>query len=159
MFAMEPAFLGSVKGSQSMRLRFVDHVIGRLRPPFLLILPVLFALTVLSLPGTLVHAQQQGILIAGASPTQPYALLRGCNQVVSDAPNGARLAGMVTLVTPADAVASIWRYNNATQKFQVGFFADPFAPTDFTAIGSGSLGRSTETYFVCVQKAAVIVGG
>jgi hypothetical protein len=104
-------------------------------------------------------AQQQGILIAGATPTQPYALLRGCNQVVSDAPNGARLAGMVTLVTPGDAVNSIWRYSNATQKFQVGFFADSSAPTDFTLMGGAGPGRSTETYFVCVQKAAVIVGG
>jgi hypothetical protein len=123
-----------------------------------LALPVLFALAMPGIGGGQAQAQQQGILIAGASPTQPYALLRGCNQVVSDAPNGARLAGMVTLVTPSDAVASIWRFNNATQKFQVGFFADPSAPTDFTAMGGNAQGRSTETYFVCVQKAAVIVG-
>jgi len=104
-------------------------------------------------------AQQQGILIAGATPTQPYALLRGCNQVVSDAPNGARLAGMVTLVTPKDSVSSIWRFNNATQTFQVGYFADASAPTDFTVMGKTAAGRSTETYFVCVLKAATIVGG
>jgi hypothetical protein len=142
-----------------MRHGFVDHLIGRLSAPFLPLLPAILALAVLSVWGGQAHAQQQGILIAGASPTQPYALLRGCNQVVSDAPNGARLAGMVALVTPADAVVSIWRYNNATQKFQVGFFADTAAPTDFTAMGSSGPGRSTETYFVCVVKAAVIVGG
>jgi hypothetical protein len=131
----------------------------RLRAPILAMLPALLAMAAVSLMVGQARAQQQGILIAGASPTQPYALLRGCNQVVSDAPNGARLAGMVTLVTPPGAVASIWRFNNATQKFQVGFFADPSAPTDFMTMGSGAPGRSTETYFVCVQRAAVIVGG
>lgn len=136
----------------------------RLRPGHLLwlaataMLPAVCILLISGSAGRPANAQQQGILIAGATATQPYALLRGCNQVVSDAPNGTRLAGMATLVTPGDAVNSIWRYSNATQKFQVGYFTDPAAPTDFTAMGTGATGRSTETYFVCVQKAAVIVG-
>jgi len=103
-------------------------------------------------------AQQQGILIAGATPTNPVQLLRGCNQVVSDAPNGARVAGLVTLVTPQEAVVSVWRYNNSTQSFQAGYFADPAAPTDFTLMGASTRGRSTEGYMVCVQRAATIIG-
>jgi len=121
-------------------------------------LPALLAFALMSVLAGSARAQQQGIAIAGASPTAPIQLLRGCNQVVTDAPNGARLAGLVTLVSAPDAVISIWRYNNATKLYQAGYFSDQTAPTDFVAMGSGGAGRSTEAYFVCVGRAAIMIG-
>ncbi len=87
-------------------------------------LPAVLAFALMSFHAGSIGAQQQGIAVAGASPTAPIQLLRGCNQVITDAPNGARLAGLVTLVSSPDAVVSIWRYNNATKLYQAGYFSD-----------------------------------
>jgi hypothetical protein len=117
-----------------------------------------------------------GILIAGATPTQPYALLRGCNQVIATTTAGTPIANIAALVSPASAVVSIWRFSNNTKQFQAGFFSDPNAPTDFnvtgginaapsntttgTQAGPGTAGNQvTETYFICVNQAATIVSG
>jgi hypothetical protein len=102
-------------------------------------------------------AQSQGILIAGGGPTTPVQLGRGCNQVIADAPNGARVAALVSLVSPSDAVISVWRFKNATKLYQDGYFADQSAPTDFVALGGTSSGRTTDAYMVCVSKSALII--
>jgi hypothetical protein len=115
-----------------------------------------------------------GILIAGATPTQPLQLTRGCNQIVVTSVPGTPIANIAALVSPAASVVSIWRFNNGTKQFQAGFFSDPAAPTDFIATGlpaatgpaatgiltTPSFGTQvTETYFVCVNQAAAIVSG
>jgi hypothetical protein len=106
--------------------------------------------------GQHVHAQQQGIRIAGASPTSPLQLGRGCNQVIADSPNGTAVAALVALVSPANAVVSVWHFSNATKQYQAGWFADQTAPTDFSLLGT-SPGRSTDSFMVCVNKSALIV--
>jgi hypothetical protein len=103
-------------------------------------------------------AQSPGIHVVGATSVSPLALQRGCNQVITDSPSGAAVAGIVTLVSPPAAVVSIWRFANATQKYQVGFFAEKAAPLDFASTGGpgGGAGRATEAYFVCVNQAATM---
>lgn len=131
--------------------------------------PVMAALTLalgVLLPGGVrppaAVAQNPGIQIAGATSTAPLGLTRGCNQIIADSPNGVPVAGLATLVSPSTAVVSIWRYNNATQSYQVGFFANSPAPVDFTLIGSGgsvAAGRSTNAYLICVSQSAVLISG
>jgi hypothetical protein len=115
---------------------------------------------------------QFGILIAGATPTQPLALSRGCNQMIVTAASATPIANIAALVSPQSAVVSIWRFNNATKQFQAGFFSDPAAPTDFVTTGGTSTAvtgggnaitnngtQITETYFICVNQTATIVSG
>lgn len=97
------------------------------------------------------QAQEGGIQIAGATPISPLVLSRGCNQIVTDAPNGVPLAGLATLAQPQSAVISIWRFNNTTKTYQAGYFAGSSAPVDFTLMGSGGGARSTESYMICVS--------
>ena len=107
--------------------------------------------------GPALHAQQQGILIAGGSPTSPVQLGRGCNQVIAEVPNGAKVAALVALVTPTDAVVSVWHFSNATKLYRAGWFGDQTAPTDFSAIGAPIPGRSTDSFMICVNKSALIL--
>lgn len=114
-----------------------------------------------------------GILIAGATPTAPIQLLRGCNQVIVTTTAGTPIANIVALVSPASAVVSVWRFANNTKQFQAGFFSDPNAPTDFATTGGANAAPSnvaapaagapgtqvTETYFFCINQAATIVSG
>jgi hypothetical protein len=82
----------------------------------------------------------------------PLSLTRGCNQVVISTPQGGVPVGRVAAaISPATALVSIFRFNNATKTFQAGFFSDPAAPTDFATTAGGS-----EVYFVCVSGAATI---
>jgi hypothetical protein len=104
-------------------------------------------------------AQSPGIHIAGATSTAPLQLSRGCDQIVADSPNGAAVADLAALVSPPSAVVSIWRFSNAAQAFQVGYFADKAAPIDVRTTGAGTQGRSTEAYFVCVNQASLLVSG
>lgn len=97
------------------------------------------------------RAQSLGIHVAGATSTSPLQLSRGCDQIITDSPAGAAVSAIVTLSGPPSAVVSIWRFNNATQTFQVGYFADPAAPVDFHTTGGGTPGRATEAYFVCLN--------
>jgi hypothetical protein len=131
---------------------------GRIRAGSLVIATLLVGLLV-NWPagGQQAHAQQQGIRIAGASPTSPLQLGRGCNQVIADSPNGAKVAALVGLITPADAAVSVWHFSNATKQYQAGWFADQRAPTDFSLLGAASPGRWTDSFMVCVNKSALIV--
>ena len=104
------------------------------------------------------RAQSPGIHIAGATPISPIILTRGCNQIVSDAPNGAQVSGLATLVRPQNGVVSVWRFNNSTKLYQVGYFADASAPLDFTRMGSGTSARSTEAYMLCVNQSVTMLG-
>ena len=104
-------------------------------------------------------AQSPGIHIVGATSVSPLQLSRGCNQVVTDSPNGASVAGIASLVSPPTALVSIWRFNNGTHGYQAGFFADRSAPVDFSSTGTGNAGRSTEGYFICVSQAATLISG
>jgi hypothetical protein len=82
----------------------------------------------------------------------PVSLTRGCNQVVVSTPTGGvAVSNLGAAVSPASAVVSVWRFNNATKTFQSGFFSDTSAPTDFSTTAGGS-----EVYFVCVSGAATI---
>jgi len=117
-----------------------------------------------------------GILIAGATPTSPLQLLRGCNQIIATSTVGTPVANIAALVSPASAVVSIWRFSNNTKQFQAAFFSDPNAPTDFVVTGGinaaptlGNVGttaapgtagnQTTETYFICVNQASTITSG
>jgi hypothetical protein len=82
-----------------------------------------------------------GIQVAGATAISPIVLSRGCNNVIITSPVGTPVANIAALVSPQNAVVSIWRFSNATKLFQAGFFSDPNAPTDFTL--SGSLSTTT----------------
>ena len=114
------------------------------------------------------------ILIAGAEPNTPLHLNRGCNQVTSTTTVATPMGNIDGLVSPLTAVISIWQFSDSTKQFQVGFFSDPNAPTDFTVTGgapsgSGVVGataapgtsgnQTTETYFICVNQAATIASG
>jgi hypothetical protein len=130
-----------------------------------------------------------GIQIAGATPFSPIVLSRGCNSVVVTSPIGTPIANIAALVSPANAVVSIWRFSNSTKLFNAGFFSDPNAPTDFTLSGylsgttapnaantvvngqsysvvtglasnvPGSAAQLTETYYVCVNQQATMISG
>jgi hypothetical protein len=123
-----------------------------------------------------------GILIAGATTTQPLGLLRGCNQIIVTTTAGTPIANIAALVSPASAVVSIWTFNNGTKQFRLAFSSDPAAPVDITVTGqtaatqqgsttvagTGGLAinsipaagaQVTEVYFVCVNQSATIVSG
>jgi hypothetical protein len=101
--------------------------------------------------------QAPGIQVVGATSSNPLGLTHGCNAVIISSPNGTPLTAIAALVSPASAVVSIWRYNNASNGFQVGYFSDPRAPVTFSTTGTGITGTSTETYYICVNQAATIV--
>jgi len=128
-----------------------------------------------------------GIQIAGASAVSPLVLSRGCNNVIVTSYAGTPVANIAALVTPQNAVVSIWRFNNATKLFNAGFFSDPNAPTDFNLTGNlssttppnglenpfgtpsysyatGLLGGTpantiTESYYICVNQSATMISG
>lgn len=123
-----------------------------------------------------------GILIAGATTTQPLGLLRGCNQIIVQTTAGTPIANIAALVSPAAAVVSIWAFNNSTKQFRLTFSSDPAAPVDFTTTGqtgatqqgstsvagTGGLAinaipaggtQVTEVYWVCVNQSANIISG
>ena len=104
-------------------------------------------------------AQNPGIQIVGATSVAPLGLTRGCNQVIADSPNGVPVAGLASLISPASAVVSIWRFNNATQSLQVGFFANSSAPVDFSTLGTLASGRSTNAYLICLSGSATMISG
>ena len=106
-----------------------------------------------------VRVQALGIHVAGATNTQPILFSRGCNVVITDSPSGVKVAGIVTLISPQDAVVGIWRYSNGAQTYNAGFFADQSAPTDFSLTGSGAGSRVTESYWVCVSRFASMISG
>jgi hypothetical protein len=84
---------------------------------------------------TVVVGGPAGIQIAGATAVSPLVLSRGCNNVIVTSTVGTPIANIAALVTPQNAVVSIWRFSNSTKLFQAGFFSDPNAPTDFTLTG------------------------
>jgi hypothetical protein len=127
-----------------------------------------------------------GILVAGATPISPLVLSRGCNSVIITSYVGTPVANIAALVSPANAVVSIWRFNNGTKLFNAGFFSDPNAPVDFVTTGSTSTTTApnaastiiaaptyspatgaltstanniTETYYVCVNQSATMASG
>jgi hypothetical protein len=130
-----------------------------------------------------------GIQVAGATAISPVVLSRGCNNVIITAPVGTPVANIAALVSPQNAVVSIWRFNNGTKLFNAGFFSDPNAPTDFALTGSlsgttapNSLNTIingstispvtatfsnipsvatllTESYYVCVNQQATMISG
>jgi hypothetical protein len=85
------------------------------------------------------------------SPTSTSQVGPGCVQVIVNTAANTPVSALAKTVTPANALISIWRFNNTTKLFQAGFFSDPNAPTDFTLTNGG-----TETYFYCLQAAATI---
>jgi hypothetical protein len=106
-----------------------------------------------------------GIQVAGATPFSPIVLSRGCNSVVITSAIGTPVANIAALVSPANAVVSIWRFNNGTKLFQAGYFAEVNAPVDFSltssATGSVPAGGATvtETYYVCFNQQATMIPG
>jgi hypothetical protein len=125
-----------------------------------------------------------GILIAGATTTQPLGLLRGCNQLIVTTTAGTPIANIAALVSPAASVVSIWTFNNSTKQFRLAFSSDPAAPVDITVTGqtgapqqgsttvagTGGLAvvnnlstaagtQVTEVYWVCVNQSATIISG
>jgi hypothetical protein len=130
-----------------------------------------------------------GIQVAGATAISPIVLSRGCNNVIITSQIGTPVANIAALVSPQNAVVSIWRFSNATKLFQAGFFSDPNAPTDFTLTGALSTttapnasstvingpnisytnggfsfvnagsGQITESYYVCVNQQATMISG
>lgn len=127
------------------------------RRPALVCLTVLAVFFCSALSRTGASAQSQGILVVGATNVSPLGLTHGCNLIIIQTPNGTPLASVAALVSPAQALQSIWRYNNATGLYQVGYFADPGAPVTFSRTGTAGLGVATESYYFCVNQAATIV--
>ncbi len=72
----------------------------------------------------------------------------GCNQVItsSSLTAGSPLSTIVNVVQPGGIVVSIWQFNNATHKFQAGYFSVSGAPVDFSTVGP------TQSLFVCVNS-------
>ena len=130
-------------------------------PRLVRLLPLVAALLIAGLCYSVVtvRGQSLGIHVASATNTQPILFSRGCNVVVTDSPSGVKVAGIVSLISPQDAVIGIWRYNNGAQNYNAGFFADQSAPTDFSLTGAGPGGRVTEAYWVCVSKGASMLSG
>jgi hypothetical protein len=104
-----------------------------------------------------VSAQNPGIQVVGGTSTSPLALTHGCNAIIIQSANGTRVAAIAALVSPAAALVSIWRYDNATGRYLVGYFSDPRAPVTFATTGRGTTGTATETYSICVNQAATIL--
>jgi hypothetical protein len=93
-----------------------------------------------------------GLQIAGASPTAPLGLTVGCNALIVTSYLVSPVANIAALVTPTNAVVSIWRFDNGSKQFEAGYFSDQNAPLDFSATNVGT----TQTYYVCVNKTATI---
>ena len=123
---------------------------------------------IVSLPSTTSAAttvqigNASGIQVAGATPISPIVVSRGCNSIVVTSPAGTAIASIAALVTPANAVVSVWRFDNGAKLFRAGFFAEAGAPVDFAATGSagilpaGGAVMVTETYYVCVNQVATL---
>jgi len=124
-----------------------------------------------------------GILVVGATTSQPLGLLHGCNNIIVTTTAGTPIANIAALVSPSAALVSIWAFNNSTKQFRAGFFSDPAAPVDYNVTGgtaasqqggtaaAGANGLATtssnvvngvqvtESYFICVNQAAEIISG
>jgi hypothetical protein len=117
-----------------------------------LVLALLFAAGA----ATEVRAQTPAIQIAGATAATPLPLTLGCNVIVAETAAGTPISAIASLVKPADALISIWRYDNTAKVFRVGFFADRSAPVDFSTTGSSGQGQMAEAYYLCLRAAATI---
>jgi hypothetical protein len=72
-------------------------------------------------------------------------LTRSCNQVITPASvaGGATHASIAAMVQGTTAV-SVFRYNNALKRFEVGFLSIEGAPVDFSTTGPN------RSLFICV---------
>ena len=70
-------------------------------------------------------------------------LATGCSLVILSLGAGATPARVVSAVATPSLVVAIWRFDNAQQRF-AGYFTDPAAPSDLTALAG------VDSVFVCV---------
>lgn len=86
------------------------------------------------------------VLLTDQSQVRSAPLTTGCNQVVFSVPVGTAIQSLLSRVTNPDAVASIWRFDNAYKVMRAGYFGDPTAPVEYTTTVA-----SPEAAFICVS--------
>jgi len=99
--------------------------------------------------GAMAVVQSPGMHLAVPAQLGPTALTPGCNQVTVVTVAGTSLRSLAANVSVPGAVAGIWRFNNATQRYLAGYFDTTAAPVDITATRGGS-----ESFFICVRQPA-----
>jgi hypothetical protein len=84
-------------------------------------------------------------------PTEAYALVAGCNNVAVTWPSGTPLTMVSGAITPPTALESIWRLDNAQQKYY-GFSPLPSAAADM-ANDYNTVLVILEPVYVCMREA------
>lgn len=114
------------------------------------------ATVVATFTGAITGGQAQNAVMVAISPVaNVVSLIRGCNEVITPASlaqNGP-IGAYVATVSPANAVVSVWQFNNAAQAFGALYFSAAGAPTN-----GGSVGPN-QSVFVCVSGAAGVPNG
>ncbi|MGI8554182.1 MAG: hypothetical protein ACR2PL_25850, partial [Dehalococcoidia bacterium] len=82
-------------------------------------------------------------VIPSPAPVRTTQLARGCTQVVVSFGFGASVTQVVAGLANPAALSAVWRFDNTLQRF-TGYFADPLAPLDLTAL------QPVDSVFVCV---------
>ena len=111
--------------------------------PRRLALPLLAALALVVLHSA---ARAPGAAPVHAAATDIVPLFAGCNNVATTWSAGTDVRSVFEGITPASAVESIWRYDNASARFS-GWSPLPVAPNDYTNII-----QRTEPVFVCMRE-------
>jgi hypothetical protein len=86
----------------------------------------------------------------GTGTTEPVSLFAGCNNVALTWTAGTPITTVAAAISPAGALESIWRYDNASGQF-AGFSPNPNAPSDYRAVQI-----ALEPVFVCMRAPATL---
>ncbi|MBI2761887.1 MAG: hypothetical protein HYX51_10745 [Chloroflexi bacterium] len=81
--------------------------------------------------------------VPAAGMTETVALVGGCNNVTLTWQDGTPLAMVAGAIEPPAALLSIWRFDNAAQRFS-GYSPLPAAPNDLTTA------RRLDAVFICM---------
>ncbi len=84
-----------------------------------------------------------GVAVAQPAQTESVELFRGCNNVTLTWPTGTNTSDVAAGVAPAAALQSIWRFDNAAQRFS-GFSPQFPAQSDYRSVSR------IDAVFICM---------
>lgn len=99
--------------------------------------------------GALAAALVGSSATAQPAQTETIPLFNGCNNVALTWSTGTNTADVAAAISPASALASIWKFNNAAQSF-TGFSPQFPAQSDYRSV------TRFEPVFICMNGAGTL---
>ena len=87
-----------------------------------------------------------------ADPSESVALSGGCNNVPLTFSDDTPVGEVVAAITPASAVAAIWKFDSAAQRF-AAYSPLPGAPNDLTVV------KRLDAVFICMREPGTLARG